>query len=55
MPLWLGVALDSAIGDVARYAIARLWSTVPGGWPLATMTAKSVGSVALETTALDRG
>ena len=47
MPLWIWVALGSATGGIARYAIARLWPAVPGGWPLATMTVNVVGSVAI--------
>jgi len=47
MPLWIWVALGSAAGGVARYAIARLWPTVPGGWPLATMAVNVVGSFAI--------
>ena len=47
MPLWLWVALGSAVGGVARYAVARLWPTVPAGWPLATMTAYVVATVVL--------
>lgn len=47
MPLWIWVALGSATGGIARYAIARLWPAVPGGWPLATMTVNVVGSFAI--------
>ncbi len=47
MPLWMWVALGSAVGGVARYAIARLLPTVPGGWPLATMTVNVLGSFAI--------
>lgn len=47
MPLWIWVALGSAAGGVARYAIARLWPTVPAGWPLATMAVNVVGSFAI--------
>ncbi|MFZ9478926.1 MAG: fluoride efflux transporter FluC [Steroidobacteraceae bacterium] len=44
MPLWVWVALGSAVGGVARFAISRLLPTVPGGWPLATMLVNVVGS-----------
>lgn len=47
MPLWIWAALGSATGGIARYAIARLWPAVPGGWPLATMTVNVVGSFAI--------
>lgn len=47
MALWIWVALGSAVGGVARYAIARLLPTVPGGWPLATMTVNVAGSFAI--------
>lgn len=47
MNAWLAVALGSALGGVARYGIARLWPWVPGGWPMATMTANTLGSFAI--------
>lgn len=47
MPIFLWVAFGSALGGVARYAVARLLPTVPGGWPLATMAANVVGSFAI--------
>ncbi len=47
MPLFVWVALGSALGGVARYAIGRLVPTVPGGWPLATMAVNVVGSFAI--------
>ncbi|MFM8480070.1 MAG: fluoride efflux transporter FluC [Gammaproteobacteria bacterium] len=47
MPLWVWVALGSAVGGVGRYAMARLLPTVPGGWPLATMSVNVAGSFAI--------
>lgn len=47
MPTWLWVAVGSAAGGVARYAIGRIWPTVPGSWPLATMLVNVVGSLAI--------
>lgn len=47
MPIFLWVAFGSALGGVARYAVARLLPTVPGGWPLATMAVNVVGSFAI--------
>ena len=47
MSAWLAVALGSALGGVARFAIARLWPTVPTGWPLATMAVNVIGSFAI--------
>ena len=47
MSLWLWVALGSAVGGVVRYAVARLWPTVLGGWPLATMGVNVAGSLAI--------
>ena len=47
MPLWVWVALRSALGGVWRYAIAKIWPTVPGGWPVATIAANVLGSFAI--------
>ena len=47
MPLWLWVALGSAAGGAARYGVARLLPTVPGAWPVATMTVNVAGSFAI--------
>ena len=42
--LWVWVALGSAAGGVARFAVARLWPWMPGAWPVATMVVNVVGS-----------
>lgn len=47
MTLWIWVALGSAAGGVARFAVARIWPAVPGGWPLATMLVNVAGSLAI--------
>ena len=47
MNAWLAVALGSALGGTVRYALSRLWPWVPGGWPMATMTANVFGSLAI--------
>jgi CrcB protein len=47
MPLWIWVALGSALGGVARYAVAKTWPSVPGGWPIATMSVNVIGSLAI--------
>lgn len=47
MPLWIWVALGSAIGGVGRYAVAKILSSVPGGWPIATMSVNALGSLAI--------
>lgn len=44
MALWIWVALGSALGGVGRYAVAKLWPSVPGGWPIATMSVNVIGS-----------
>jgi CrcB protein len=44
---WLAVAAGSAIGGTLRYAAARLWPMVPGGWPLSTMAVNVLGSLAI--------
>ena len=47
MNRWLLVAVGSALGGVLRYALARWFVPVPGGWPVATMTANVAGSFAI--------
>lgn len=47
MPLWLWVAFGSAVGGAGRYAIAKVWPSVPGGWPVATMAVNVAGSFAI--------
>jgi CrcB protein len=44
---WFAVAAGSALGGVLRYAAARTWPMVPGGWPLSTMTVNLLGSFAI--------
>lgn len=44
---WGLVAIGSALGGVLRYGLARWIVPVPGGWPVATMTANMVGSFAI--------
>lgn len=44
MERWLYVGVGSALGGLLRYALARWFVPVPGGWPIATMTANVVGS-----------
>lgn len=44
MERWLFVGVGSALGGLLRYALARWFVPVPGGWPIATMTANVVGS-----------
>ena len=43
MALWMWVALGSALGGVGRYAVAKIWPAVPGGWPIATIVVNVVG------------
>jgi CrcB protein len=45
MPGWLYVALGSALGGVARYAVSLALPLLPGRWPLATMTVNLTGSL----------
>lgn len=45
MPAWILVALGSALGGVARYGVSLWLPTVPGRWPLATMTVNLSGSL----------
>ncbi len=47
MPLWIWVALGSALGGVGRYAVAKIWPAVPGGWPIATIAVNVLGSFAI--------
>ena len=47
MPLWIWVALGSALGGVGRYAVAKIWPVVPGGWPIATIAVNVIGSFAI--------
>jgi CrcB protein len=47
MPLWVWVALGSALGGVGRYAVAKIGPAVPGGWPIATIAVNVVGSFAI--------
>lgn len=47
MALWIWVALGSALGGVSRYAVAKIWPSVPGGWPVATMSVNVIGSFAI--------
>lgn len=44
---WLLVAIGGALGSVARYGVARLWPTVPGGFPVPTLTVNLLGSFAI--------
>jgi CrcB protein len=45
LPGWLFVALGSALGGVARYAVASVFPLLPGRWPLATMLVNLAGSL----------
>lgn len=47
MERWILVGVGSAIGGILRYALARWFVPVPGGWPVATMTANVLGSFAI--------
>jgi CrcB protein len=47
MPLWIWVALGSALGGVGRYAVAKIWPAVPDGWPIATIAVNVLGSFAI--------
>lgn len=44
---WFAVAMGSALGGLLRYAAARVWPMVPGGWPLGTMAVNLLGSFAI--------
>lgn len=44
---WFAVAIGSALGGTLRYAAARLWPIVPGGWPLSTMAVNVIGCLAI--------
>lgn len=41
---WLLVAIGGAAGSMARYGVWRLWPSVPGGWPVPTLTVNLLGS-----------
>ena len=45
MPTWMFVALGSAIGGVARYAVASVFPLLPGRWPIAAMLVNLAGSL----------
>lgn len=47
MERWAFVGFGSALGGMLRYALARWIIPVPGGWPIATMTANVLGSFAI--------
>jgi CrcB protein len=47
MPLWIWVALGSALGGVGRYAVAKILPAMPGGWPIATIAVNVFGSFAI--------
>jgi len=44
---WLLVAIGGALGSLARYGAARMWPSVPGGWPVPTLTVNLLGSFAI--------
>lgn len=44
---WLWVAMGGALGSMARYGVARVWPTTPGGFPVPTITVNLVGSFAI--------
>ncbi|HTU64548.1 MAG TPA: CrcB family protein [Steroidobacteraceae bacterium] len=44
---WLWVAIGGALGSVARYGVWRLWPSVPGGFPVPTITVNLLGSFAI--------
>jgi len=44
---WWLVALGGALGSVARYGTARLWTATPAGLPIPTLTVNLVGSFAI--------
>jgi CrcB protein len=41
------VSLGGGLGSIARYGLARAWTTPPGGVPWATLTTNVTGSLAL--------
>ena len=41
------VAVGGAVGTLARYGLARAWSTPADGWPWATLIANLAGSLVL--------
>jgi fluoride exporter len=47
IPVWLAVALGSALGGLARAALAVLLAAEPGAWPWATWWANAAGSFAI--------
>ena len=44
---WLCVAIGGALGSLARYGVARVWPTTPGGFPVPTITVNLLGSFAI--------
>ena len=42
---WLYVAVGSALGGMARYAVSLVLPLLPGRWPLATMLVNLTGSL----------
>jgi CrcB protein len=44
---WLLVAIGGALGSVARYGAYRLWPSLPGGFPVPTLTVNLLGSFAI--------
>jgi fluoride exporter len=41
------VSVGGGLGSIARYGLARAWTTPPGGFPWATFTTNVAGSLAL--------
>lgn len=44
---WLCVAVGGALGSLARYGVWRMWPSVPGGFPVPTVTVNLLGSFAI--------
>ncbi len=42
---WIAVAVGSALGGMARYAVSLTFPLLPGRWPLATMLVNLTGSL----------